>query len=703
MKRLKLNKLCWGKILCTLFLVFCMAPMVHGQLLDTLLLAEPSLEDLLAINITTASRSPEAHDLAPATIYVITAQDIQRNGYMELGDILENIPGITVVSPDFFQFGGQRGFVGNFSQTILMINGREVQNLVASETFISHQFATHNIKQVEIINGPGSALYGANALVGVINIITKNSSDDFNGTDIQMEMGSESTWAASIIFGQQYGDLKLSGSIRLYQSDEWDFSDFVSDTTHFSEGFDPRARGVIDETNRYVNQTMAIPLSLYLEYKNLYFGHESYYNKANKGIERVALDFNGQRDFRKFELTFAGLQQELGNHDLNVEYQHFKEWMWGVNYRFKDSLMDTLLAHNPGRDPMAQLTQTEIHSYFMDVYSQENSEGSSRDRIDANLTSTFAGSYNTIAGLSFERLDILSIAHAADDLYPYNDQRRATSESDKFALFLQMKKSLLDNKIHLTLGGRYDHHSAYGGIATVRSGLVCQPFEKTFIKGLFGQAFREPNIFELDGNTELTPAKINTYEFSVNHHLNSNIKSNIVLYRSDAYDLIAPSTSFVFVNDPDVRSAMGLEGMVYIKYNRFFSDIGFDFTQVEAETFAGEKYDALGIYPFKLTTGINYRFYNLLNVNTRLNYFPSIVAKHGNSDLDEVVDIASFTKLDINLSVQEYDFDIYSVSLNAKISNALDGTFYHPNVRRGGPKYFLQPGRQYMLKLSIFY
>lgn len=101
--------------------------------------------------VFSASKLIENRNLAPATVYVITEEDIISNGYTDLKDILENTAGITVIDPNFFVFGGQRGYVGNFSQTLLLINGREVQNLIAAETFISYQFATHNIKQVEII------------------------------------------------------------------------------------------------------------------------------------------------------------------------------------------------------------------------------------------------------------------------------------------------------------------------------------------------------------------------------------------------------------------------------------------------------------------------------------------------------------------------------------------------------------------------
>ena len=671
-----------------------------AQILDSLILFEPSLEDLLDLKVTTASKELESQKIAPATIYVITEKDIISNGYLELKDVLENVPGVTAINLDFFTFGGQRGFLGNFSQTLLLINGREVQNLIAGETFISHQFTTHNIKQIEIINGPGSALYGANAFVGVINIITKNDSKDYEKTEVLVELGTQKTNALSVVFGKTFGDLHISGSVRLYESDEWDFSDFVADTNNFSEGFSEIARGKIDSENRYLNQTRAIPLSLKLSYKGFYTGRESYFNKANKGIERVALDYNGLRDYRKFQMNYLGWNYNVNNnHHINIEYQHSKEWMWGVNFQFKDALWDSLIVENPDRSITDPLTQEEIHRYFMDVYSQENSIGSTRDKFNVIFKSSFLNGLKTIVGYTYDNFDILGIVHSYNDHFPYNDQRLPSSRSNKHSGLFQLKKPFFGQKLNITLGGRLDYHSIYGDVWIFRGGFVLNPFNETYIKGLLGQAFREPNIFELKGNEDLKPTKINTYEFSVFHSFNANLQGNLTFFKNDAVDFINPSTTFVFENSDEVKTVWGLESQLFFKYKKFSGDIRYAYTNPDEEVFASQTISALNVYQHRVNLGFNYDLLKFLRLNTRINYYPDMVAKHGNFSINETININSYTKVNLTVSVDGYEYHGVNLKLQATVKNLFGGKFYQPNVRRGGPKQFLQPGRQILAKL----
>ena len=107
--------------------------------------------------------------------------------------------------------------------------------MIAAETFISRQFASHNVSRVEVIQGPGSALYGANALVGVINIITKDADKNFNKSEFGIELGSNNTFSNSYVFGFKSGDSGLSGSIRTFESDMYDFTDDINDAGEFYE------------------------------------------------------------------------------------------------------------------------------------------------------------------------------------------------------------------------------------------------------------------------------------------------------------------------------------------------------------------------------------------------------------------------------------------------------------------------------------
>lgn len=130
-------------------------------------LMEYSLEELSSLRVETDTKSVERLDRISSTVYAVTEQDIKTYGYRNLADVLENIPGVQTGNLGFFLQGGQRG---------LLVNGRELSALATQEALIGDQFGIDNIRQIEVMNSPASALYGANAYSGVINILTKDAS-----------------------------------------------------------------------------------------------------------------------------------------------------------------------------------------------------------------------------------------------------------------------------------------------------------------------------------------------------------------------------------------------------------------------------------------------------------------------------------------------------------------------------------------------
>ncbi|HEX9151961.1 MAG TPA: TonB-dependent receptor, partial [Flavobacterium sp.] len=306
-----------------------------------------SLDELMSIDVITASKKSENLKIAPATIYVVTEKDIIENGYTNLISLLENVPGVVVIKTDIFAFGGQRGFLSNFSQTLLLVNGREMQNLIASETFIATQFAMHNVKQVEILQGPASALYGANALVGVINIITKNDSSDFNATEYHAEIGTEQTQSHSIVFGKNINDFRISGSFRYFRTNLWDYKDFIKDTVNFRQGFPAKAFPL---NQQFKQDNWSVPYAAKVSYKGFYIGTEGYELKGSKGIEHVSLDYKSQYDYRQLALYYAGIDKKITDKlNINAELQFYKERFWGLNTSFDSDIYNTLLQN--GHDP----------------------------------------------------------------------------------------------------------------------------------------------------------------------------------------------------------------------------------------------------------------------------------------------------------------------------------------------------------------
>ena len=144
-----------------------------------------SIEELGQIEVTSVSRRPEPLSRAPAAIYVITNEEIRRSGALTLAEALRLAPNLEVAQRDGLAYAiSSRGFnsVEASNKLQVLIDGRSIYSPLQSGVFWDQQqVMVEDIDRIEVISGPGGTLYGANAVNGVINIITKNSRDTQGG------------------------------------------------------------------------------------------------------------------------------------------------------------------------------------------------------------------------------------------------------------------------------------------------------------------------------------------------------------------------------------------------------------------------------------------------------------------------------------------------------------------------------------------
>jgi iron complex outermembrane recepter protein len=157
-----------------------------------------SLEELGNVEVTTVSKEPEQVWQTPAAIYVITQEDIRRSGATSIPEILRLAPGVEVARIDSDHWAvGVRGFGGEFSKSLLvLIDGRSVYSpLFAGVYWQVQDTFLEDVDRIEVIRGPGGTIWGANAVNGIINIITKNAKDThgtlspWGGGDIDQGIG----------------------------------------------------------------------------------------------------------------------------------------------------------------------------------------------------------------------------------------------------------------------------------------------------------------------------------------------------------------------------------------------------------------------------------------------------------------------------------------------------------------------------------
>jgi outer membrane receptor for ferrienterochelin and colicins len=194
------------------------------------------------VQITSVSKKLENLLLVPATVMVITETEIKQRGYQSLEQMLHDLPGFDIAKgngPGYSYFY-QRGYrsVSN-DRTLLLVDGVEENDLVSNNIPISRQYPITDIERVEVIYGPASTLYGANAFSGVINVITKSHKGS-TGTNKKLEFTGQTrtgNWNTRYVDGVLTGkskDVAVTVTGRYFRSDEMDLSRFST------WNFDPR-------------------------------------------------------------------------------------------------------------------------------------------------------------------------------------------------------------------------------------------------------------------------------------------------------------------------------------------------------------------------------------------------------------------------------------------------------------------------------
>ena len=181
-------------------------------------LSHMSLEQLANVEVTSVSRAAQTLSSAPASIYVITHEEIQRSGALSIPEALRLAPNlqVTQINSTDYQIGA-RGFGGslesqNFSNKILiLIDGRSVYNpLFSGVAYEAQDVFMDDVDRIEVISGPGATLWGSNAMNGVINIITRRAADSQGGL-VRATAGNRENALAG-----RYGTMIGNGALRVY-------------------------------------------------------------------------------------------------------------------------------------------------------------------------------------------------------------------------------------------------------------------------------------------------------------------------------------------------------------------------------------------------------------------------------------------------------------------------------------------------------
>jgi iron complex outermembrane receptor protein len=216
-----------------LIFVFCLTDLVSAQAPPQNDLTQLSMEDLMNVQVYSASKKAERFFNTAAAITVITPEDIQRSGATSIPELLRMVPGLNVQQVNSHSWDiSARGFNGSiFSNKLLvLIDGRAVYTPLYGGVFWDVQdVVLEDIERIEVIRGPGGTLWGANAVDGVINIITKKARDTQGGL-ISAGSGNENKVQTTLRYGLQAGH-KDDGSDWFYRA----YAKYLDEADGFSD------------------------------------------------------------------------------------------------------------------------------------------------------------------------------------------------------------------------------------------------------------------------------------------------------------------------------------------------------------------------------------------------------------------------------------------------------------------------------------
>jgi len=376
-------------------------------------LANRSLEELLNINVTSAARKPQSLRTTAAAAFVITAEDIRRSGIRLMPELLRLAPGVQVARLDSGNWAiAIRGFNSDFSNELLvLVDGQSVYNEEYGGIFWdAEQMSVEDIDRIEVIRGPGAAMWGANAVHGVINILTKSSADTLGGM-ISGEASAAGTPSGVARYGARIGSKATyrvtgyyTGERRLASSGYFLLpeSGFNSENISFRADWKPTERDALFVTaraNRASDSRFVFDFTLLNPTPAPRFGKEdSFQGQLTSSWTRTLSDTSSITARFSFDHIdrnelFVPLTYNIEQFDFEHHWSAIprNDLVWGLTYREAK--------YQVARSPSFQLPQL---NWNLDIYAVFAADEITlvRDRLQF-IAGVYAG-HNAFTGMEYQ-------------------------------------------------------------------------------------------------------------------------------------------------------------------------------------------------------------------------------------------------------------------------------------------------------------
>ncbi len=552
----------------------------HGM--DDLMELSPS--ELADISVSIASGTAKTLSQSAAVTSVITAEQIATMGATDLHEILETVPGLHVtiqpVTNDYtYTMRGIRNDTN--SEVLLMMNGTRFSTPQQGTHMAGMIIPVEAIQRVEVIRGPGSALYGADAFAGVINIVTKKAAD-LDGVTLGARGGNADTKSAWGQYGGQWQDWDVAASLqyshngiapdRVINADAQSQIDAALGT-HAS-----LTPGPMQTQNERWNG------HLNLQRKHWDLGFWAF-NEVDGGLRSGttgALDQLGR---------FNG-SQYLADIRYSTE-DIFDDWELQAHASFLHTDLTMNIYNFPpgailpiGTDGNVTTNITPSTPFVSFPVGMRYIPGFKNTVPNFEFTSLYKGLDNhlirAIAAFRYEEFNKTEIRNFGPGILNSNQLNPGLNQLDpqmidvtgtSFAFLNDHHRDIWSFAIqdewqlapawHLTTGLRYDHYSDFGSTLNPRAALIWDIAPELTGKILYGQAYRAPSFLEqyqqnnptFTGNPALKPETISTTELAFDYHPTKNLRTALNIYHYEINDLIGgeiitQNTTLTEINTP---------------------------------------------------------------------------------------------------------------------------------------------------------
>ncbi|HEX9916497.1 MAG TPA: TonB-dependent receptor [candidate division Zixibacteria bacterium] len=438
--------------------------------------------------IVTATRYPLDLSRIPNHTSFLTKNEIQKRNLLNLGDALKNLAGLDFRTNGVLGQNSTISFRGSFTSQVLVLQDGRALNSLTYGNFNLSDFSVENVERLEIVRGPLSSLYGANALGGVVNIITKDKMENIFSSSLTF--GDFNTQIYSFDVSPKLNDFSFLFGVQRKSTDgDRENSDFYSFSTNSKLTYHPS-----DRFNSHLlvvtqKDTIGIPGVIPDPNKVPPYGDKDVYSLYDKQSDfNWSADLSSDIVFREKDMLSGKIYLDRRKLNYHTLYD-----MW-------DSYYNTVKIVEDDR-----YITTTYGGFMQYLY---NLKPEKEDKLSFGLD-FHQDRLKTTQNLDYQPSGLTDLM---DTIIAYNPK------TENFACWGNLNIDFKDIMTY-QLGARYDHHSLYSGNVSPNFGLIFHLNENGQIKFSYGQAFRAPTFNDLywpqGGNKNLKPEKGESYEVSL--------------------------------------------------------------------------------------------------------------------------------------------------------------------------------------------